>query len=1336
MASTKAKLKAARDFIAKKDFVSARTAAQQTLDYDPSDYHAKSSRYEDAMDLLPSFEFTHYALKLLLHGSVVFDALLNLPPPDPTNPTSNTPVQEAVHNTLPTLEEIVSIIEAEESSFIEKEIAKRRTRLGAPSLDVLTKEVKTEVLLESELPKLYDEISSHPNATDEVRRAAEAKVLRRKLDLLQSLPSSSQREQLKDDVDKLVKGIVLLGIADELAWSMYFEWIDTETVEGYGVSQMQQYAKLFPTSNLGKVFSAFLAYHATQESPTSSNDSNNALALLMNGQAATKTSRVACHISAELYSREMDYPTAVKLARRGLMLLDSQESVDNKEYKSTRLSFNTILGVSLVNISPKFHSKASPILDQVLGLSPNNVACLLAKSAILSTAKEWVDAAAVLEVAVRHIPEDTLLHLFAQEELAWSRLHIDPEEDQIDTLERLLPSYPVDDKTARSRCSWRIGEGCRILNKESRMEAYRYYISALKADPTFAPAFTSLGTYYLEVAEHPDSARALKCFQKAVELDAREIKAAEYLALGFADDNAWNLVEVVARRVIEGEGSEVEIPGIEVEDDARPEVVWAWKAIGVVESNNNKYEAAIRAFHTVLRSSPEDYSSWLYLGEAYCKAGRYVAALNSFSSALKLRPGDWVCLYRIGQLKQQTGLYAEALSCFEAALAEEPSQVGVAMAQAQAYLDLGRYESTRGFAARAGVWFTESIKIALKATSNAVGLRATAWKVVGDALVMMSKIAPSRIPDADETYQELVRMLRPTIRDGLAKMIKLTLEDVPQPLELAVVVYDLRRSLASSDVVAAASSHYDYALALMCWMDRNSEKDISNAREEANDALTRALKQDITNDLYWTTLGDLEFRDRPKVAQHAYVKALEVNPKNAGVWAKLGLLYLYHGDVELALEALGKAHVLDPEYRLTWVAEALVAEVKGNRARCYALFEHSLSMKLTLPPADIWFAKESLVAKPDLLPPPSVAAQKQKQNLPQLLFTLTQYIQRYPHDPQGLQLYGFVCERLGLLDEADGALGQAIAILEAAYEESESTEVEARYAMVSVSLGRVKLGRGEYGASVEMFGGALGLLPETLENENDDDGVKEKEKERENLVLRFQCLLGCALACYKMGDVEEAMGNLNAAAQEVGVRGDVRMGSLLSCLQGQVLWMLGTAEYREHAKTSLLQSISTNGDSLALMQTLATMGILSDDENLIDAAISEIVALPLDEQRKLDPCGDINHLLIQNHLAQNNLSGAFLTTQKAVVISPVDYEMRREMARLVIQSGHVGTALSMFNGLASESEDPEEQAGTLTLNGIALALYGKGGTGVAQRAVMLAPWKQESWMGVLYAKSV
>lgn len=125
-----------------------------------------------------------------------------------------------------------------------------------------------------------------------------------------------------------------------------------------------------------------------------------------------------------------------------------------------------------------------------------------------------------------------------------------------------------------------------LVTGESREEAFKYFITSLKHNREYAPAYTSLGVYYLEHASPPDPTRASKCFQKAFELDAREAEAARRLAEGFADEREWDLVEVVARRTIDGEGGMG--AGMEEGDNTTsgkylPTNAWAWKALGVVE---------------------------------------------------------------------------------------------------------------------------------------------------------------------------------------------------------------------------------------------------------------------------------------------------------------------------------------------------------------------------------------------------------------------------------------------------------------------------------------------------------------------------------------------------------------------------------------------------------------------------------------------------------------------------------------------------------------------------------------------------------------------------------
>jgi superkiller protein 3 len=61
-------------------------------------------------------------------------------------------------------------------------------------------------------------------------------------------------------------------------------------------------------------------------------------------------------------------------------------------------------------------------------------------------------------------------------------------------------------------------------------------------------------------------------------------------------------------------------------------------------------------------------------------------------------------------------------------------------------------------------------------------------------------------------------------------------------------------------------------------------------------------------------------------------------------WTSLGLLYLYHDDLDLANEAFYRAQTLDPDYHLAWVGQGLVATKNGHFADSRILFEHAISL--------------------------------------------------------------------------------------------------------------------------------------------------------------------------------------------------------------------------------------------------------------------------------------------------------------------------------------------------------------------------------------------------------
>lgn len=83
----------------------------------------------------------------LLSDSPFYQVLSSLPPPDPTNPTATNIayIQSAIYDDLPILEEIVEITEIKEKAFMNKEVERRRTRLGAGTPEHVRKEVGREI---------------------------------------------------------------------------------------------------------------------------------------------------------------------------------------------------------------------------------------------------------------------------------------------------------------------------------------------------------------------------------------------------------------------------------------------------------------------------------------------------------------------------------------------------------------------------------------------------------------------------------------------------------------------------------------------------------------------------------------------------------------------------------------------------------------------------------------------------------------------------------------------------------------------------------------------------------------------------------------------------------------------------------------------------------------------------------------------------------------------------------------------------------------------------------------------------------------------------------------
>jgi superkiller protein 3 len=233
------------------------------------------------------------------------------------------------------------------------------------------------------------------------------------------------------------------------------------------------------------------------------------------------------------------------------------------------------------------------------------------------------------------------------------------------------------------------------------------------------------------------------------------------------------------------------------------------------------------------------------------------------------------------------GNFQEAIDTFESILANRPSEIGVLMSLAQTHLDIGRDEVSTGFLTRAEESFGACVRVALKVIRENPGFRGLAWKTVADAIFYLSK--QSSYADAENIrtlLKDAVSLITANTSDQLSGILTFpslggeSLVGGRQTLEVAMVAYDHVISLSSSEASATGSSWYDLGIALSSWsIQITSKEDQERADKQAVACLTKALREDPGNDTYWNALGYMNFVAQPKTAQHAYIKALEIDNK-------------------------------------------------------------------------------------------------------------------------------------------------------------------------------------------------------------------------------------------------------------------------------------------------------------------------------------------------------------------------------------------------------------------------------------------------------------------------
>jgi superkiller protein 3 len=1276
----------------------------------------------------------------------------------------DSPIYPALEGRVPhpakTYETVAQITETDEKKRINTLIGERRTRIGA-KVNEVTLEVKREVFSQSKLGYIYRQLIDWSN-DDDTRRVYEEKLLQYCYERLLAFPPGKDKSQELQIVLKLSNDMVIIKHPFKTAWDIVIDWKDSENIKDMDVGILREYCGYFPDSDLTRVLSGFLTSSAspfpkeekaskakspgdTEEDESEDDDDDGGgvqttyeptteedRLLLMTEGISSASSVFAYRLMGEYYQYLEEYESNVELMRRAKSHLIEEQAKTGLDFQYTMDACSLYLGTALVYYqSPRHHQEAKSLFDGVLAHNPSSTAALIGVGLIWEEEEEYDEAISFLERAMSR--DESNLRVRA--EAAWVKALKGDYENGKEGLEACVPLIAKDTgaKELLAQTQYRLGyciwnlDTSRAIRKD-RNGAYAYFMAALKSDLNYAPAYTSLGIYYADYAK--DKKRALRCFQKAVELSSSEVESAERLARLFADDGDWDRVELVAQRVVDS-GKVKPPPG-----SKRKGISWPFSSLGVAELNKQEHHKAIVSFQSALKISPEDYHSWVGLGESYYASGRYVAATKAIMHAQKLEetPGKaisgevWFTKFILANIKRELGSFDEAIELYRTIIKDRPEEAGVVIALMQSSVESAFDSIDKGFYGKAVKLARDTLTFATQAPKEVVETF-NFWRAVADSCSVYSQIQ-SRVTefptealrqllgddDTIEDYQTLKDIDGVGFGVVFAKGIFPDDEkvgvDLTRCLHATILSHKRALHVAAHDTHAHAVAYYNLGWAeyrAHSCLPESMRKRSSRYLKAAIRCFKRAIELEAGNSEFWNSLGVVTSGVNPSVSQHSFVRSLVLNERSAQTWTNLGTLALLENDAKLANEAFTRAQSTDPDYAHAWLGQGLIALLHGDAREARGLFTHAMeiSESSSVPARQLYPVSlfDQILSAPANLP---------ISYLIQPIFALGQQQSLHPQNLAFGHLSALFQERVNDHALVVSALEKICSTVEEEYEVTESAQALRRFALAKTDLARSYLAAGLFAKAIE-----AGELAIQLSSDESDNELSAEERKK----ARLSAHLTVGLAQYYSEDVAEALAYFEAALEESDGNPDA------SCVLAQVLWATGSSESRDRARDVLFRVIESSPGHVQSVLLLGVISLLDADEDSLEAVIDELQALRVSDKGVTgSQQSQIGHVL-------QAISAAGQSTSEEAVLSQVQTDIMlhphlphgwSELSSLAVGE-EAQSAAEMSLRVARRGVPPRGDLGAADL---AKAYAGTGRAADAQTSIMVAPWSVEGWLAL------
>ena len=976
--------------------------------------------------------------------------------------------------------------------------------------------------------------------------------------------------------------------------------------------------------------------------------------------------------------------------------------------------------------SPKNHPEAQSLFDSILTRKLEHTAALLGVGLINEEQEQYEEASSFLDKALRRAPQN--LQIVA--EAAWCQFLKGDTKDGIRNLQKCFGSITAEKqqrRDLRAVVSYRIGKSLWDSNtdrkaRKDRQGPYANFLDAIKSNPSFAPPYTALGLYYESYGK--DNKRSRQCFQKAFELSASEIIAAEHLARDFAAISEWDIVEVVAQRAIDS-GAVRPAPG-----SKRKPVSWPFSAMAIAQMNKLDFPEAVHSFQAALRILPSDYHAWIGLGESYLSSGRYNAASRALEQAESLADKSmsdeaWFARYMHANVHRELGEYDKAIEYYLDAAKSRPKDYGVYMALLETFIESASQCLQTGYFGQSSSMAKKALSVGIE-VSDILANGTSFWKVIGDACSICARIpAYSDQAPLDHVKALIESYTSQRAEDLTSGIDQITLESLDPSTEqsaaarcfcAAVMAHKCAINASSSDFHGQSVAwynlgwveHHTYLFAAAT-ASEDTPSTFSQCAKASVRCFKRAIELEAANPEFWNALGVVTTRLNPKVAQHSFIRSLHINERSSRTWVNLGALHLEHYDYELAHEAFSRAQSNDPDYVDAWLGEGMIALGFGDAAEALIHFKHAFEIA----DASDTAAKSRYAASAfDDLAKQSSSPKEGLSSLINPIFALQQTISQSSGLVPYRHLLALLQERAGDNESAVTHLTDVCSTLEAEYESSESISTLCRFIRSKCDLARNQLALKDFESAAENSSAAIDLSDE-LGNE----GPHAKER----LNIRLSAHLSAGLANYYSGDMSSSLQMFRQALDESDGNPDI------ICLLAKVLWAEGGDEERGAAKEQLLSCLEHHPGNAGAMTALGAMSALDGDETTYEAIVEDLQALRTSGDLTSEDREQVELLLTA-------------TVTKTEESGQTESANRDELTRSVMMFPDKPQGWSR---LADETSDAQITNMALLTAEQNLAPHGRVSADKLseafsrtdclpdmQRAIMLCPWAADNWIAL------